>query len=162
MTTKKKIDRSDVIAYIKECTAVDLGQLLIDSDKPIEKEEKKGFAWEESFNGVGYFIDSDSFIRHNIIGMSCEDANRNVFRTEKQALSALAFSQLSHIVHKYNGELESFESVMDEAEVFSIGLFNGVLAVYGRINSYRNMHLPFLLQRDAEQSLITNKELWEL
>ncbi len=118
-------------------------------------EEKKGFTWEESFNCAGAFIDDRTSIVKSHSAMATHDCNKAVFKTQKQAFSALAFAQLSHIVAKYNegkepgGRWKSFIYV-NASRCLEVGGTNK-----------DEMELCFYLTEDAYTSLEVNKELWE-
>lgn len=142
-------------------TAIDeqmlLYNLIIENFTKEELEGNKGYTWEESFESGYYYNESKK--DHNYIDKACNkipyDHFKNQFKTEKQALSALAFAQLSHIVTKYNegkvrGQFLSFVGVSITGELCVCGYgHNGSVGI-----------LPFFDKKDAEQSLITNFDLW--
>lgn len=130
----------------------------------IIKVAKEGFTWEESFSGDGWYVGSGSEI-HRLTNVKPLEIQKNLFATEKQALSTLAFAQLSHIVNKYNegktvpitfqdGIPHTFHPYMD---------YNGMLT-YHALNHTCNIYHPpfgFYNKNDIETSLKTNKALWE-
>jgi hypothetical protein len=139
--------------------------LLLENFTKEELEGKKGFTWEESFE-PGYYIKEaeinyPSSLKKIKIDKACNKEPhvwfKNQFRTEKQALSALAFAQLSHIVAKYNegkeiGRRDGYFSVtrMESGEL-------DLVRSYG----LRGLGLEFCREEDGLVSMETNKELWE-
>lgn len=98
----------DLQAYPKCQSLINLNNLALHwyTKEQIEgKPKNKGFTWEESFK-PGYVIDSCptklKVIIKKCINRVAQDHFKNQYATEKQALSALAFAQLTHIVAKYN------------------------------------------------------------
>lgn len=127
-------------------------------------EGKKGFTWEDSFDGKGFWISgSDSSIRC-IDTSVIADEHKNVFKTKERAESSLAFAQLSHIVDKYNeGNYATTENGIT-VNYYIQAYNNNDLKVVK--TTYFAMVLPkqvFLFNRkeDAETSLEVNKSLWE-
>lgn len=135
------------------------------------KPEKKGFTWEKSFDGGGFYFynktDAGPIQEVGPNDLPSVDCNRQVFKTEAQAKSALAFAQLTHIVAKYNeGKVE------DSEFVYLVGPTTRGLSV---ITYYKNNYnvagkggrpansiiFKFYTKEDAETSLEVNKELWE-
>lgn len=126
-------------------------------------EKKEGFTWEESFAGDGYFISDNSYIVEARIRYE-NSFSKQFFKTKNQALSALAFAQLSHIVNKYNegktvpvtfrdGIPHTFHPYMD---------CDGMLT-YHALNHTCNKYRPpfgFYDKNDIEISFKVNKELW--
>lgn len=112
--------------------------LLLENFTREELEDKKGYTWEESVESCGI-----------------------VYKTEKQALSALAFAQLSHIVAYANSK--SGPPKVDGHGFMVmycvIAYSDNTLKVEKWMPTYSI--LPFNTEEDAENSLITNKELWE-
>jgi hypothetical protein len=109
--------------------------------------------WENSFNGDGYLIGLNGNVeekKSSIVFIY----NRGIFKEEKQALSALAFAQLSHIVAKYN------RSVMEASKgtSYSILTLNGELFVHDGLHGTRQ--LEFLSRDNANRSLINDRDLW--
>lgn len=119
-----------------------------------ELEGDKGFTWEESFDGSGYFLNASASINQTI-GSSADDKNKNTFKTKKQAESALAFAQLSHIVAKHNeGKIRSggvwimFYNLASEDIEF-------------KYTQYRESQLEFYTEKDAKISRDKNMYLWK-
>lgn len=131
--------------------------LLLENFTKEELEGNEGYTWEDSFE-PGYFFETSGLKKVEIIkayNRLAQDHFKDQFRTETQALSALAFAQLSHIVAKYNNGKEKRQflffvgvSITDELCVCGYG-HNGSVGI-----------LPFFDKKDAEQSLITNFDLW--
>ncbi len=78
--------------------------LLLENFTKEELEDKKGFCWRDSFKGEGYRMTATSEFCHisNINFSFVKRQDLELFRTKKQALSALAFAQLTYIVARYN------------------------------------------------------------
>lgn len=121
-----------------------------------ELEGKKGFTWEESFSGDGYYIDQTTAEIKTVKNYVQGEYNSatNVFKTHKQALSAIAFAQLSHIVAKYNeGKVVSKPYYIIQPDSEGIGSLI--------IRQSRTPHqLYFVFKSDADISLEVNRELW--
>lgn len=128
---------------------------LLENFTKEELEPKKGFTWEESFDGCGFFIKEDSEIVHLPKILSIHPVNKNIFKTQEQAESALAFAQLTHIVAKYNeGKKSGFSA-------YSVGIEHSKLEVFTVAFVRPNFHLVFFNKEDAETSLEVNKDLWK-
>lgn len=137
---------------------------LLENFTKEELEGGGGYAWEDSFNGGGVYINSTSEIIKVGPSFTKSKINKSVFKTESHAKSALAFAQLSYIVDKYN-------------EGKTTTVFNGVpifhyLQAYndGNIRVISCNDLPsslpilmffFLDRKDAETSLRVNRKLWD-
>jgi len=124
---------------------------LLENFTKEELEPKKGFTWEESFKGEGYFIETYSCIEFTHTSPTTRK-NRNVFLTEKHAKSALAFAQLSHIVNKYNKGKEY------DKYYYSIWIDDKSLQI--NLWSIDAPHLCFLDFEDAKTSMEVNRQLW--
>ena len=137
--------------FYKDATEITKKWLLENFTKE-ELEGKKGFTWEDSFSGKGYWIDENSNIRLSEI-LTCGHFSKNAFLTEAHAKSALAFAQLSHIVAKYN------EGKIKQQFHYTIDNCSGTLLV----DSWSNIKsiLMFYTVEDARTSLEVNRELWE-
>jgi len=125
---------------------------LLENFTKEELEPKKGFTWEESFNGDGFFINPDSDIG-DLIELEIADFNKNIFLTKKHAKSALAFAQLSHICARYN------EGKERGAEVYAVhgSTINGLeVDTFGRFGH----QLEFYSQESAQISAEVNRQLW--
>jgi len=145
--TKKNSNPTNLILY----------SWLMDNFTKEELEPKKGFTIDDLgyFSQVGYWIGCD---KTSGFGVSIGQSNINpVFKTEEQALSSLAFAQLSHIVAKYN------EGKKTGPSAFSIFCFissEPELRVNAIAFSDRIPHLLFHTIADAETSLEVNRDLW--
>jgi len=130
---------------------------LLENFTKEELEPKKGFTWEESFKGEGYFIETYSCIEFTHTSPTTRK-NRNVFLTEKHAKSALAFAQLSHICEKYN-EGKYYQSVCGMTNYWYVTKFDGKSL---GVNSfpYHFLHLAFTNYEDAITSMEVNRQLW--
>ena len=138
--------------FYKDATEITKKWLLENFTKE-ELECKKGFTWEDSFSGNGYWIDKNSNIHKlRTVGGFAED-HKNIFLTEAHAKSALAFAQLSHIVAKYN------EGKIKQQFYYTIDNCNGTLLVDG-LSNIKSI-LMFYTVEDARTSLEVNRELWE-
>jgi len=124
-----------------------------------ELEGNKRYTWEESYAPGGYYICSDpcNLSVKRVINMGKHNHFKSVYKTEKQALSALAFAQLSHICVKYNSNVERNISTN---EYWMITAYNG--SDLG-INSYtkNTFQLGFYRWEDAKTSMETNTTLWK-
>lgn len=122
----------------------------------VKESKKEGFTWEDLFpeRHYGFWIDKDS-VRGLGVSGGVSDC-KAVFKTEKQALSTLAFAQLSHIVAKYN---EGKSPVGDDSYSVCYAKKHGVLGVC--IGPHGTYHLEFYSHSDTEISLRVNRKLWE-
>lgn len=116
------------------------------------REGKEGFTWEESFSNNGYFINKDSLIC--FVAMTGTDReNKNIFKTKKQALSAIAYAQLTHIVAKYNEGKERCSK------------FYAIISTLTGLDICEcHLTIPLLLlydYQDAKISIRVNRELWQ-
>lgn len=137
--------------FYKDATEITKKWLLENFTKE-ELEGKKGFTWEDSFSGKGYYIRGMSQI-DSVSNLSKTNENKNVFLTEAHAKSALAFAQLSYIVAKYNEGKEKC--------VVHFNIHKG--CGYLQVASWETIefNLSFNRKEDAETSLKVNQELWE-
>jgi len=148
-----------------EIKGVAIKKLLLENFTKEELEGKKGFTWEESFSGEGFCLRIDSAII-NFKKCVPDTENKNVFKTEKQALSALAFAQLTHIVAKYNSVSVLPESELDiNLTLYKIEAYNNSDLKVEKWKPYSCV-LPlnvfwFNSEKDAETSLEVNRTLWE-
>lgn len=125
---------------------------LLENFTKSELEGDEGYTWEKAFSGDGYFIENGGEILK--CTSTINKTNKNIFRTEAQAKSALAFAQLSHIVDKYNeGRTKK------NGFVYCVSNLGGELQI-DVWKEYRPI-LYFNTKEDAEISLRVNRELWE-
>lgn len=135
-------------------------KFLFDNFTKEELEGKKGYTWEKSFTPDGFYIGIGSDVipsRGDLLNPV--PSNRNVFRKQKQALSALAFAQLSHIVAKMNEGKEFDNELLWSVEVdrkdrHNVNLVVCDFATHGK-------HIAFCAEEDARISLEMNRALWE-
>lgn len=121
----------------------------------VPEPKKEGFTWEESFDRDKKQWDASSGMVVAIEPSSGKNTiNWKLFKTEKQALSALAFAQLSHICAKYNEGKKPGKTKYSVACSISGGLC--LTDDFNRVN-----HIPFCTKEDAETSLRVNRKLWE-
>lgn len=144
---------------------------LFENFTKAELEGKEGFSWEDSV--------SEGFYIHQNQGKIFESGTMNrkgepekvIFKTEKQALSALAFAQLTHIVTKYNEgkQPESrFSQSWGEMLYYTYEVkrfhhaaqFTIIEHELTKDKSLHSYHLGFCYKKDAEISLRVNAELW--
>jgi len=130
-------------------------QWLLENFTKEELEGKKGFTWEESFNKEGYYIGRDARI-YLEDGLQKVNDNRCLFKTREQAESALAFSQLTHIVARYNQD----KKVGETAYTIKGNITKNMLWVRTLNYGCDSVNLVFLNEQDAIISLQQNKELW--
>lgn len=116
-----------------------------------ELEGKKSFTWWDSFDGGGYSIHGGP----KVTDLAIDKRNVQVFKTEKQALSALAFAQLSHICFKYNQGKK-----LESSYGWSIFYYDISEKLIVLRNGYSCGHLFFYTQKDAEISMEVNRDLW--
>lgn len=154
-----KIQSSRVLTYMEQ----EFLKLILANFDTNDLEEKKGFTWEDSFDGAvgGYIVKwlSTEIIKMPEIGkLVKQDAFKSLFKTEKHAKSALAFAQLTHIVAKYN------EGNHVPKELFYVG--GGSLAtpsdeLHVFSSNLRLYFLPFYTEEDAKTSMDVNADLWK-
>lgn len=120
-----------------------------------ELEEKKGYSWEESVSGRGYYIHQSESTIKDVLILSKTQRNNNCFKTEKQARSALAFAQLSHIVAKYNDEFKG-----KNINTYGVVVNNIYKLEVMTICDYM-CQLVFRSHADATVSMKENNELWK-
>ena len=116
-----------------------------------ELEGKDGYSWEDSFDNSCFAVIDDGVSRLNC---SKVRSNKDKFKTEAQAQSALAFAQLSHIVARYNQDREYFSCcsmITHDLKISITNMFGGKSEEF----------LGFYEYKDAETSLRVNNELWK-
>ena len=129
-----------------------------------ELEGNKGYTWEESYAPGGYYIcaDANGILVKKVINSERLDHFKSVFRTEKEALSALAFAQLSHICAKYNSNAEIRLPERGMVKFYSVvpDSTHNLLLLY-ETSERNSTHLPFNKKEDAIISKDVNSELWK-
>lgn len=144
-------------------TANEAGKVwLLENFSKDELESPKGITWEEFINTCGLYwrIKEDkggvAKVLKAVSYSTVHPGNKDMFKTEKQAKSALAFAQLSHIVAKYREREEWYAGVLPD--VWTVAPCQGELKVRGVMPEL--FHFHFWSRQNAEQSLITNRQLW--
>lgn len=112
--------------------------------------------FEDLIEVGGYWVDQNSCVM-NFIGGSASPQNKNICYTEKQALSQLAFSQLSQLLPTYCEPFTDEEWVDSGLEKFCIERCEGKLIE----TSYRHIYY-FLAFRTIEQRVAFLKDHREL
>jgi len=114
-------------------------------------------SWEELRKVGGFYIDKDSDVIGAITSTTYH-GNKNLFKTEKQAESALAFAQLSQLVAKYNdGWVADWNG--NEPENYCIVRKSNKLCIERRNTTWHS--LPFKSKELAELSLKHHNNLWK-
>jgi len=141
------------------------GELLIMFDKQfgvkikdcelIKNEYPK--SWEDLESIEGWFFDfySRKFHNNSIAPIS---VNKNLFKTEKQALSCLAYAQLSQLVAEMNGNEELDWENCSYAK-FTIERFGSKLCKNQHTKDFK--HLAFKTEEARDFSFQHHKNLWE-
>lgn len=141
---------------------------LLENFTKEELEPKKGFTWEESVNNNdGFYIEWDKI--SNGKASPLRPLSKCLFKTEKQALSALAFAQLTHICAKYNEgkdwKLEGSQCRICYTKVFVDENGDGDLSLdFAKCRTGNESILKSILAfkeyEDAKTSLEVNSDLW--
>lgn len=166
-------ERSDCSGGMEISAALNaIHGLLLENFTREELEDKKGYTWEESFKpGYSFIINEEG--KASILTCSIKEPIEKCkfqFRREKQALSALAFAQLSHIVFHYNKGKSFlkgpncqyqywFIDIIDDSSLGGPRLLN-VIAQTNYVKSAAR-GLFFARNEDSLESMEFNKELWE-
>ena len=117
-------------------------------------------SWEDAFSGEGYYIGEDSDV--NIIsGLYSTSFEEAVFYNEKQAISAKAYAQLSHIVADANYRHDP-KWVVDlennnQRKWFIYSQRNHLTVGYWMMSKQK---LPMATQEIAEECLRLHEPLW--
>ena len=125
--------------------------------EPVYKPTELVKSWWESFNGKGWFIDTSSQIefRENL---KKHNYNNNIFKTEAQAKSALAFAQLSHIVADANGDwVADWFDQRQNKYVVELSRNNLISTYYCSTKQL----LPMKSEEIADACLEKHRTLWE-
>jgi len=128
------------------------------------KPKKKGFMWTECWPLHGYFFNNKSGFVEQVCGIHLlkDTRNKSVYKTEKQALSALAYAQLTHIVAKYNEgkkcKPDGFGTWIRPVQGF--GHTRRLITEPCTFEGVITKDLAFCTGEDAKTSLEVNKELW--
>lgn len=129
---------------------------LLENFTKEELEPKKGFTWEESFNGAGFYTAQGMTGIAAVGNYEAIKSNQCLFKTKEQAESALAFAQLTHIVAKYNEGKKK-----GNGYYYSIYRYRGVgdLIISHGVSDY--LGISFVDEEDAKTSMEVNKGLWK-
>lgn len=119
--------------------------------------EQLPVCWEDLNTIDGYFVDEYSIIT-SIGDAVAEKHNLNVFATEKQALSALAFAQLSQLAKRMNNGWEPDWEDNDERK-FTVHCVGGLFRI--SIWFKDHCHVAFKTEEMAKFSLKNHAELWK-
>ena len=113
--------------------------------------------WEDLNEVCGYFIAHNSVSEPTGV-INASDYNKNVFATEKQAKSALAFAQLSQLAHRMNNGWEpDWEDDTDKK--YSVHCVNGTLH-HIQYNDHW-CQIAFKTNELAKFSRENHRELWK-
>lgn len=107
------------------------------------KESKLPKRWDELESIGGYWIDQLAKIKE-YGGMNAFIHNQNVFATEKQAKSALAYAQLTQLMKAYNGDWVADWDDVEESKfcIYSEG--------YGLVKTINKCIFQFIHFKNAE------------
>lgn len=139
--------------------------LLLENFTKNELEGKEGFAWGDCWPLHGYYFDNKNGFITGVCGTHLIKSNKNkhVFKSERQALSSLAFAQLTHILPKYNeGKAPNDNKMFEAPMLYSVQPINdrGTLGTWF-VSGPHDKFFLFFKKEDAETSLRVNRELWE-
>lgn len=113
--------------------------------------------WEDLKEVYGYFIAHNSVSEPTGV-INASDYNINVFVSEKQAKSALAFAQLSQLAHRMNDGWEPDWENNDERK-FTVHCVGGLFRI--SIWFKDHCHIAFKTEEIAKFSLQNHCELWK-
>lgn len=131
---------------------------LLENFTEVELTAEVGKKWEECWK-PGWYIESypsgELKLANNCIR---EEYFRIQFREKRQALSSLAFAQLSHIAASVNEGNNGDKPYVYYTIVCST---TGLVGLQVKeVNYIENTHIRFNRIEDAKRSLVTNNELW--
>lgn len=119
--------------------------------------EQLPVCWEDLSVVGGYYISSGSSICAFVSDVTT-DSERNIFATEKQAKSALAFAQLSQLANRMNDGWEPDWEDNDERK-FTVHCVGGLFRI--SIWFKDHCHIAFKTEEMAKFSLKNHAELWK-
>lgn len=122
------------------------------SKEELEKKELPK-SWEELKNIGGYYISDFSDISFSCC--NCENTDRNIFKTKKQAKSALAMAQLSQLMYVYNDGWEPDWS--NNYDKYCIEVMNNTFLIH--LFTKYNSFLAFKTEELAKEFLKNFEEL---
>jgi hypothetical protein len=150
-----KLYNKDIFSNGKEYYT--LQQILEHLDSFEEIKESK-YTWEKCFSGKGYVIRIFSNIDYVKSLPNC-DENKNVFLLDKQAKSALAMAQLSHIIAVANTNENGVVEEQNGYNGFTIEFdFESNMIIFFR-SPYCKTYLWFRTEEIAREVYEENKEL---
>ena len=114
---------------------------------------RRAIAPREKF-GKGYFIDIDSEIKTAIC---YDEADKNIFFTEKQAKSALAMSQISQLMPYFGNAITDKEWSNSEIYKYCIERLNNNISTYIYADTYQ--FLAFHTEEQRDRFLKYNEQL---
>lgn len=133
---------------VKDCKSIDVLKLI--------KEPNYPKSWEDLESVEGWFFDFYSRKFHNN-STAPISVNKNLFKTEKQAESALAYAQLSQLVAEMNGDWQpNWNDCMQDK--YTIERENNFLMRSTR--TQRFVPLAFKTEEARDFSFKHHKELW--
>ena len=110
--------------------------------------------WEDLKSIQGFWIEERTRIQRTLTISPVTRYEKNIFATEEQAKSALAYAQLSQLAYRMN----EIDKNKEDEGTFSIIYYDGRLGVEEVIN---NFHIGFYSYEAAKFSLENHKELWK-
>jgi hypothetical protein len=156
-TAKQLIEAFEFSANSGDERSKSICKLVYDNFTKKELESKKGYTFNDCKVGEGYFISNNGYApKHTKFDENRSPYSKEVYKTEKQAFAACAFSQLTHIVAKYN-EGKKFGNTCHQIGIAS----NGELLIRHTIVFCPEINLCFADEDDAKTSFEINRELWK-
>jgi hypothetical protein len=153
LETARELYQFECLKENSTCTPT--AKWLLENFTKEELEGKKGFTWEESFNGGGFYIKEANAklgqVTNYVPSEGCSAIN--VFKTKEDAESALAYAQLTHICAKYN-----------EGKFYNRENYFTIINIGNRLSCDTTTETPILYfykSEDMITSLDVNRELWE-
>lgn len=135
----------------------ELKEMLLNSFTIEELENKEIKCWEDLNAICGFYINANSQLRGETTSYTSE-LNKNIFKTEEQALSCLAKAQLSQLLAEYNGDWKPDFTDGRDRKYIIIKYDNNI----GIDWSYKNNDfLIFKTKEKAEKFLELHRELIE-
>ncbi len=127
-------------------------------DCELIKEPELPKSWEELKEVKGYYINNRSEIVGYVAGNSDNKICKNIFNNEKQALSSLAFAQLSQLVKVMNGDWQPDFNDGTQSKYY-VQRWKDELSMCSGF--YKFHPLVFPTEKLAEFSLEHHRKLWE-
>lgn len=140
-------------------TIIESLQKYVDRDsaetKPLKNEIVR--SWKEAYDGNGFYIQAGEVVE--VLGSETIRHYLDVFKTKREAESALAFAQLSHIVDDANVRCAYSDSSSMYWYVVPSKLETKPITV-GVYRDDKIYHLPMLTEAIAEACLARYEDLW--